>query len=116
MWITDAVADAGTGVWKLPPPKVPGGEGAQDLASAYGKTGGFLLKLSRKTTSSGGHGGDRASTETLIVSNVKQAEAPAGAFAIPAGFTEVQGGMMRPQGGSQMPDLPPGGSQMPDLK
>lgn len=55
MWTTDAVADAG--VWKIPPPKAPDGEGAQELAGVYGKSHGFLLKLSRKVTSSGGHGG-----------------------------------------------------------
>ena len=104
LWTTSAVADAGTGIWKLPPPKVPDGEGAEDLAAAYGKAGGFLLKLSRKTSSTGGHG-DRSSTETLAVTEVKKADVPPETFAIPAGFTETQGGVMRPQGGSQMPDL-----------
>ena len=105
VWVTDEVSDAGTKVWTVRPPEVPGGVGAAELAAAYGKIQGFVLKSKRTTSSKAGHD-FRAMTETSEVSSVVKADIPEDTFAIPAGFEEVQGGPMRPQGGSQMPDLP----------
>lgn len=89
-WLSDQLGDQGFGIWlRKGPPKTGDADLDAALAAGWQDFDGFPLKSVTRTVNTGEKGKSRTSISTTEVSVLREEAAPAGAFEIPAGFTEV---------------------------
>lgn len=91
VWATQDVSDAGFGIWlRKTPPKI-GNESLDRLINAEMQTiQGWPLKMVTTSTSTGKKGKPATTRTTMEVTLLEKTSVPASAFALPAGYKEVE--------------------------
>jgi hypothetical protein len=92
-WTTKALTDAGFGAWLRRDPPRTGIEGLDKLMDSEIARGiqGVPLRMRTVTTSRDKKKGrETVTTTTMEVTSIREAAAPAGAFALPSGYEKVE--------------------------
>lgn len=97
IWATQEVSDAGFGIWlRKTPPKI-GNENIDRLINAeMEKIAGWPLKMVTVSTSTGKKGKPTTTRTSMEVTLLEKASVPESAFALPAGYEEVEMAPMVP--------------------